>query len=119
MTPIEETIIGYLNNGHLPEGVNAYAEEPTDKRPGSSLAFILVMDTGGGGRHIYTSKIAVQSYAPTKYRAAQLNEVVKAEMESLPELSEITDSVLDSSYYYPDESRRRHRYQCVFDVTHY
>ena len=119
MTPIEEIIIDFLNGGRLPDGVTAYAEEPTDKRPGSSLAFVLVSETGGGGRHIYTSKIAVQSYAPTKYRAAQLSEVVKAGMESLSEISEITDSVLDSSYYFPEENRRRHRYQVVFDVTHY
>lgn len=53
------------------------------------------------------------------YHAAVLNEEVKAVMEQAIELDEIVSVQLNSDYNYTDTTTNRHRYQAVFDITHY
>ena len=62
---------------------------------------------------------AAQSYGENLLDAMKLNEAVKAAMDAITELPEITASRLDSDYPFPDEQRKRHRYQAVYDLTHY
>lgn len=110
---IEETVLTYLSDV---VGVPAYMELPEDppetclvcQKTGSSVA-----------NHIYSATFAVQSYAPSLYEAAQLNQQVRDAMDKFAELDTICASRLNSDYNYTDTANKRHRYQAVFDITHY
>ena len=69
--------------------------------------------------HIDTSMFVAQSYAESKLEAAKLNEQVKTVMDSLVEVDEISCSELNSDYPFLDTKRKRHRYQAVYNITHY
>lgn len=115
---IEKTIIDYLNQ-HL-TGAVAYTQEPANKNPAGSI-FVTVEKTGSQmNNHLYTSVIAVQSYAPTLYGAASLDENVRELMLHIPdEVADISGIRLIGNSNYTDESKRQQRYQAVFDVIHY
>lgn len=82
--------------------------------------FVRIEKTGGGEQeHICTATLAVQSYAPSLYQAAELNEKVKAAMRELITLDRVTRVQLNSDYPFYDTARKRRRYQAVFDITHY
>ena len=82
--------------------------------------FVRIEKTGGGEQeYICTSTFAVQSYAPSLYKAAELNEKVKAAMRGLIALDRVTRVQLNSDYPFFDTARKRRRYQAVFDITHY
>lgn len=82
--------------------------------------FVFVEKTGGGEReYICESTFAVQSYAPSLYQAAELNEKVKTAMRDLISLDRVTRVQLNSDYPFFDTARKRRRYQAVFDITHY
>lgn len=96
--------------------VPAFAEVP----PAPPDTFVVVDKTGSGRENfILSATFAVQSYAPTKYAAAALNERVKAAMDRLVERDEVISSRLNSDYPYPDTAQKRCRYQAVYDVRHY
>lgn len=92
------------------------------KSPASQ--FVVIEKTGGGQEnYINSSILAVKSYAPSLFEAAQLNEQVKEWMldgvEGAITLSEIARIRLDSDYNYTDTTSKRYRYQAVFDIKHY
>ncbi|OOV85805.1 hypothetical protein BTA35_0216720, partial [Oceanospirillum linum] len=62
---------------------------------------------------------AFQSYAPSMYEAAVLNEAVKETVEGMIELDEISKIKLNSDYNYTDTTTKEYRYQAVFDMNHY
>lgn len=97
-------------------GFHAYMEmpqNPPDK-------FLLIQKTGGGGReHIFDATIAIQSYAPTLYETAQLNEILKIAMEFLIENDEICHVELNSDYNFTDTQTKRYRYQAIYNIVHY
>lgn len=96
--------------------VPAYLERPARKPP----RFILVEKTGSGRLdHIYEATIAVQSWAPTLYEAAALNEEVKTLMDNLIELDSVSRSQLNSDYNFTNTADKQYRYQAVYDITHY
>ena len=110
---IEKIILDYLTD-KLTEPV--YMEEPEAK----PATFVLIEKTGGGKtNHISSATIAVQSYAPSMYEAAALNERVKAAMENAITLDEIVKVTLNSDYNYTNTASKRYRYQAVFDVIFY
>lgn len=111
-------MIELLVKQHLAAALDApvYLEVP-EKMPDT---FVRIEKTGGGEQeHICTATIAVQSYAPSLYRAAELNEKVKTAMRELITLDRVTRVQLNSDYPFTDTARKRRRYQAVFDVTHY
>ncbi len=110
---IEKTILDYLSeNLSVPVSLEVPADPPD--------SFVVLEKTGSGREnHISTAMIAAQSYAPTLYQAAQLNEEVKAAMDCLIELDEICRSELNSDYNFADTESKRYRYQAVYDITHY
>ena len=69
--------------------------------------------------HIETSLFVAQSYAESKLEAAKLNKQVKEMMDALVELDQVSCSELNSDYPFPDTQRKRHRYQAVYNITHY
>lgn len=82
--------------------------------------FVFLEKTGGGEQeHICTATLAVQSYAPSLLKAAELNEKVKDAMRALSTLDAVSRVQLNSDYPFNDTARKRRRYQAVFDITHY
>nr|DAT59039.1 MAG TPA: tail completion protein [Caudoviricetes sp.] len=82
--------------------------------------FVLIEQTGSGKRkHLKSSTIVFQSYDSTLYKAAQLNEAVKAAVEMLVELDDVSGVSLNSDYIYTDTESKKYRYQAVFDIKHY
>lgn len=82
--------------------------------------FVVIEKTGTYQLNKITqATFAIQSYAPTLYDAALLNEQVKAAMEDLVERDDISRVQLNSDYNYTDTAMKRYRYQAVFVVTYY
>lgn len=110
---IEKIILDYLSE-RLTEPV--LMEEPEAKPE----TYVLIEKTGSGEtNHIGSATIAVQSYAPSLYEAAALNERVKTAMKSAITMDEIVKVTLNSDYNYTNTASKRYRYQAVFDVIFY
>ena len=111
---IEKTVLDYLTDAL--DGVPVYMENP-ETRPD---LYVVIEKTGSGKKnHICSATIAVQSYAPSMYEAAELNEYVKDAMENLTELGSVSRCALNSDYNYTDTTSKNYRYQAVFDVIFY
>lgn len=110
---IEKIVLDYLNE-HA--SVKAYMERPENK----PVSFILIEKTGSRRANVIEqSTIAVQSYAPSLYEAAQLNEEIKSLMYSMTDLDEISGVHLNSDYNFTNTADKQYRYQAVFVVTHF
>lgn len=82
--------------------------------------YVLFEKTGSSKRnHLLSSTFAFQSYAPSMYQAAQLNEMLKDAVEELITLDEISRVSLNSDYNFTDTETKDYRYQAVFDINHY
>lgn len=112
---IEKIILDYLNdNASAP----AYMQRP-EKKPNGS--YILLQKTGSSlTNHIKSSTFAVQSYAPTLYEAAELNEEIKdLLLNDVLDLDDVTGSDLNSDYNFTNTADKQPRYQAVFIFYHY
>ena len=114
---VELIVLSYLEDELT---VPCAMQEPANKTPGNDR-FVVLEKTGSSlTNHIYTATFAIQSYAPTLYEAAQLNEDVKAAMlDIIKDTDEITRVSLISDYAFTKESTKQPRYQAVFELTHY
>ena len=84
---IEVTVLRYLE-GKL--SVPVYMSQP-EKPP---LRFVFLEKTGSGrSNHVNRATFAVQSYGENLLDAMNLNEAVKAAMDGITELSEVTASI--------------------------
>lgn len=110
---IEAVVLRYLQ-GKL--SVPVYLAQP--EKPPTRFAFL---EKTGSGRsnHVNRATFAVQSYGENLLDTINLNEEVKAAMDNITELSEVTASRLNSDYPFHDDERKRYRYQAVYDLTHY
>lgn len=85
-----------------------------------TVPYVMIQKTGGGQTNrINSATIAVQSYGASIHVAADLNTQVKAAMDDIVELSEVSSVSLNSDYNFTDEERDEYRYQAVFELTHY
>lgn len=110
---IEQTISEYL-------GEKLSAPVRMEEEPGLTDTYVLVEKTGGGETdHIKRATVAIQSYAGSLYKAAELNEEVKKAMESIVELDTVSRCSLNSDYNYTNTARKKYRYQAVYDIVHY
>ena len=108
---IEKTILDYL----LGRELTAYMERPEEP----PQSYVLIEKTGSSEDDlIITSTIAIQSYAPTLYEAAALNEQVKRLMNEADTLSSVSASKLVSDYNFTSTASKQYRYQAVYEVTH-
>lgn len=83
-------------------------------------SFVLLEKTGSSREeHIDRVMLAIQSYAPSMYAAAKLNEQVKAAMDSAVELDAVSASRLNSDYNFTDTTTKRYRYQAVYDLVYF
>ncbi len=112
---IEETIRNYLDEQlncpvwlEIPKGETVPAE------------YVLVQKTGSSrSNHIGNAVIALQSYGGSLINAMDLNEEVKTAMDGLITLSTVSKAALNSDYDFTDTQTKEHRYQAVYDITHY
>lgn len=110
---IEPMIIAYLS-GQL--DVPVYGMIPSN--PPATM--VTVEKTGGRRSNLIdAATLLIQSWAPSTEEAAQLNEQVKAAMAASVELNAISSCDLNSDYNYTDNTRKRPRYQAVFDIVYY
>lgn len=112
---IELTVLNYLKEA-LPD-VTVTAEI----RQGLGDTFVYLEKTGGRTRkdRLFSSTLAVQSWAGSLYDAMTLNERVKEAMLNLIAVRNVSACSLNSDYNYTDTSTKHPRYQAVFDVVHY
>ncbi|MCR4711477.1 MAG: hypothetical protein K5707_04185 [Clostridia bacterium] len=109
---VEKIICDYLTATVAP----AYPEMPEEMPE----RLILVERTGGGiTNRLRNATIAIQSYAPTLFEAAELNEEVLTAMEQIVWDTHIGRAQLNSNYNYTDPTTKRYRYQAVYDVVYF
>lgn len=92
------------------------------KNPASS--YVIIEKTGDAQEEFINSPIlTIQSYGPSLYDAAKLNDEVKRWMldrvEGLVTLDDITKVKLNSDYNFTDTSKKQYRYQALFEIVHY
>ena len=110
---IERTILDYLS-----EKLSVLVR--LEEEPDMPDEYVLIEKTGGKKtNYISRATIAIQSYAKSLYRAMQINEDVKAALEEIVTLDEISRCSQNSDYNYTDTTRKKYRYQAVFDIVHY
>ena len=110
---IEKTILD-----HLAEALSVACVMEVPSNPPTE--FVLIEKTGSSESNlIYSSTFAIQSYSTSLYKAASLNESVKNAMKSLIEEDSVGSCRLNSDYNYSDTSKKKYRYQAVFNITHY
>lgn len=111
---IEKVLFDYLSDA-LP-GVPVKMERP-DKPP---KRMVLIEKTGSSrNNRIESATVAIQSYAPSMFGAAELNQQVKAAMDNIVQLDSVARCELNSDYNYTDLNRKEYRYQAVYDLVHY
>ena len=110
---IEKTVLRWLETAL---SVPVYLAMP--EKPPPRFAFLEKIGSGRAN-NVNKATFAVQSYGENLLDAMNLNEAVKAAMDDITELPEVTASRLNSDYPFHDDDRRRYRYQAVYDLTHY
>lgn len=112
---IESTILSFLDNAGLDAPLYMeIPENPPDE-------FYILENTGQGMRdQVRTTTMAVQSYAQSMERAADLAyEIDGVILETLQELDDVAGVRLNSLYNFTDQSTKQYRYQGVYVITHY
>lgn len=110
---IEKIILDYLNKT-LPDPVYMHFPQNAPKR-------LYVLERTGGRREnqICYATFALQSYGGSIYDTAAMDLAGVAAMLDAVSLDAVADVRLNSGYNFTDTTRKRERYQSVFDVTHY
>lgn len=109
---VEETIINYLSKTL---DVPVHMERPKNE----PISYVLIEKTGSNTtNHIESATLAIQSYAASMYDAATLNCRVKAAMNSSVQLPEISRCDCNSDYNYTDTTKKKYRYQAIFDIVY-
>ena len=114
---IEETVLQYLQEklSALDPPVPVMFERPKNL----PTKYVILEKTGSRDEnYIYSVTFAVQSYAPSLYEAASLNDMVKGYMENLPDERDVSACDCNSDYNFTDPDTRDYRYQAVFDITY-
>lgn len=106
--------------------IKEYLEENLDvpvflEAPEKAPPIFVVFEKTGSGKENYlkSSTFAFQSYGPSLYEAAKLNERVKRAVEDLISTPEFARVQLNSDYNFTDTETRQYRYQAVYDFNHY
>lgn len=110
---IELAILNYLTEQL---GVPVYMVMPSN----APTTCVLLEKTAGGEEDgIGTATLAIQSYGRTMEETAYLNHKVCVAMRDAVTLDIVARCDHNSDYNYPDTTRKRYRYQAVFDLTWY
>lgn len=110
---IEQIIYDYLRTVL---DVPVYTQKPAQRPP----EYVLIERTSGGvSDFITTANVAAQSYAGSLARAAQLNEDVKAALQNIAELPQISRAGIVTDGNYTDTTQKNYRYQTIVQLTYY
>lgn len=91
-----------------------------EERVGLPSAYVIIEKVGGGeSNHISRATVAVQSYGKSLHDAAELNEKVKEAMGRIAELDDVSRCELNSDYNYTNTTKKKYRYQAVFDLVYF
>lgn len=109
---LEQTLVDYLGTAL---DVPVYAETPAEH--GDS--YVIIERTGSNRENrIDTITTAFQSYGATLNDAMELNEIVKAAVDSSITLPSISAARFNSDYNFTDTESKQYRYQCVYEITY-
>lgn len=109
---IEKIVMDYLD---ATLSVPSYPEKP-EKKPEK---YVLIEKTGSSEENfIKSATITIKSHANSLWEAAELNEEVKAAMNNIISLDSISKSKLNTDYNYTDTSKKKYRYQAVYDLVY-
>lgn len=109
---IETIVLNYLKSKL---NVPIYMEVPANPPD----TFIVLEKTGSSREdRLNAAAIAAQSYAPRLADAAALNVAVKAAIDGMIELDNISACRLNGDSNFTDTSTERYRYQCVYIITY-
>ena len=90
-----------------------YPEDPPD-------SFVVLKKGDSGQEDLLDSAMLVaDSYGPSLWAAAQINEQVKVILDDLIQLDCISRSRRGGDYPAYDTQNKRHRYQAVQNIFHY
>jgi len=105
---IETTVLNYL------DGV--LTEPCSMEVPGNPPETFVVIEKTGSSRmnRVNSATFAIQSYAGTMEKAAELNEKVKTAMDNIITLSDIGGVRLNSDYNFTNTQTEKYRYQAVY-----
>lgn len=110
---IETIILNHLSSG----GVTAYMEIPEG---GGTPPFCVIERTGGGEENrIRHATVAIQSYGASLYLAAELNQTIIELMDGIADGGKVSSCRLNSDYNFTDTTKKKYRYQAVFDLVYY
>lgn len=110
---IEEIILNYVSAAlSVPVRMEIPADPPVR---------YVVLKRSGRGREdgLEASNLIADSYAESLAEAARLNEQVKAVLDELDTLDEISSAQLASDYPLTDTTNKKYRYQAVYEIYHY
>ena len=114
---IEEIVLSFLREklGGLDPPLDAFMEKEQDP-PGE---YVLIEKTGSRRENeILFATFAVQSYAGSMHRAAEINRLVISWMDELPDERNVFACYLNSDYNFTDVTTREYRYQAVFEIVY-
>lgn len=107
---IEKIVLDYLSERLT---VPVHTEKP-EKPPEE---YVLIEKIGSSKENfINSATIAIRSYAESLYKAAALNEEVKAAMDDIVILDTISGAKLNTDYNFTDTTKKQYRYQAVYDL---
>lgn len=110
---IETVLLNYLEEEL--QGVPVYMMRPVDP----PATWVLLDKTGSGtSNHIRRATFAVQSYGPTLYDAADLNETVKELIENMPATEDVSRAEITTDYNSTNPTTKEYRYTAVTDITY-
>lgn len=109
-----EIVIKQFLDEHL--SVPSFLERPENP----PKKFVLIEKTGSNKRnYLIGASFTFQSYGPSMYEAAALNEELKNVVESMCILDGISKVKINSDYNFTDTETKEYRYQAVFDINYY
>ena len=108
---IEITVIDYLS-----ETLSVHV---SIEKPKGAKEYVLIDRTGGSEKNkIKSATLAIQSYSETLHAAMLLNERVKAAMEKMVSLDDISKVELNTDYNFTDPETKEYRYQAIYDLVY-
>ena len=108
---IELTVLNYLKSALA---VPVYMEVPSNEQE-----YVIIEKTGSSREnHINSATFAIQSISTSLYKAAELNEKVKAAMDDIIYEVDVSKAELNGDYNYTDTTTKAYRYQAVYDLVY-
>ena len=91
----------------------------TERRNIEDDSFVLIEKTGSSeSNHVRHATFAIQSYGPSMYEAAVLNDTVHGVVADMPEIDAISRADITGDYNYTDTTEKKYRYQMVVEIIY-